>query len=196
LGCDAVAEHEQLWAPWRLAYVSGGGGDTRERRQRDLKLLPGADPECFVCRAVADTADRENLLVERSRQSVVILNRYPYNNGHVLIAPLTHLGRPDELNDHGLLDAQQLIVKYVGLMERLLGAEGFNVGLNLGRVAGAGLPGHLHWHIVPRWSGDTNFMPALAGVRVIPQALDALWELLHTEVATGGGPSSQSSARP
>jgi ATP adenylyltransferase len=150
-------------------------------------LLPGADPECFVCRAVVDTADRQNLVVERSNHSVVILNRFPYNNGHLLVAPLTHLGWPDELADHDLLDAQQLIVKYVGRLERLLAAEGFNVGLNLGHVAGAGLPGHLHWHIVPRWSGDTNFMPSVAGVRVIPQALDALWELLHAGAAPDGG---------
>lgn len=181
-----MAEHEQLWAPWRLAYVSGKDAE-RERPARELKLLPGADPQCFVCRAVADTADRENLVVERSSRSVVILNRFPYNNGHLLVAPLAHLGWPDELADHDLLDAQQLIVKYVGRLERLLAAEGFNVGLNLGRVAGAGLPGHLHWHIVPRWSGDTNFMPSVAGVRVIPQALDALWELLHAGAAPTGG---------
>jgi ATP adenylyltransferase len=77
------------------------------------------------------------------------------------------------------LDLQRLLAKYVLLFERLMQAEGFNVGLNLGKVAGAGLPGHLHWHVVPRWNGDTNFMPAVAGLRVIPQALDALWEMLH-----------------
>ena len=190
-----MAEHEQLWAPWRLAYVSGQAGDAPKPKPRDLKLLPGSDPGCFICRAVADNEDRQNLVVERTQQSVVILNRFPYNNGHLLVAPLTHLGRPDEIGDHGLLDVQQLIVKYIGTLERLMGAEGFNVGLNLGRVAGAGLPGHLHWHIVPRWSGDTNFMPALAGVRVIPQALDALWELLHAEVASRGA-GSGAPARP
>jgi ATP adenylyltransferase len=120
----------------------------------------------------------------------VILNRFPYNNGHLLVAPLAHLGRPDETDSHGLLDLQQLIVKYLGTLERLIAAQGFNVGLNLGRVAGAGLPGHLHWHIVPRWGGDTNFMPSVAGVRVIPQALDAMWELLRADAGSTGSPSS------
>jgi ATP adenylyltransferase len=134
---------------------------------------------CFICRAVGDTDDRANLVAERSEQSVVVLNRYPYNNGHLLVAPLKHKGRLDELDEVEQLDAQRLIAKYTTLYERLINAEGFNVGLNLGKIAGAGLPGHLHWHIVPRWQGDTNFMPAVANLRVIPQALDALWEMLH-----------------
>jgi ATP adenylyltransferase len=110
---------------------------------------------------------------------VIILNRFPYNNGHLLVAPLAHKGRLDELNEAEHVDLQRLIAKYTALFERLMKAEGFNVGLNLGKVAGAGLPGHLHWHVVPRWHGDTNFMPAVAGLRVIPQALDALWEMLR-----------------
>jgi ATP adenylyltransferase len=175
-----VDRHEQLWAPWRLAFVSGEAAlEAAQAAKSAAKLLPGADPECFLCRGVAEDTDRQNLLVERTPEAVVVLNRYPYNNGHLLVAPNLHLGRPDELNDQQHLAMQRLIVKYVGLLGRLIKAEGFNVGLNLGRVAGAGLPGHLHWHIVPRWSGDTNFMPVLAGVRVIPQALAAMWELLH-----------------
>lgn len=185
-----MVQHEQLWAPWRLAYVSGDAAaeEARQKEQaRQLALLPGADPECFICRAVADTAnDRRNLVVARTELSLVMLNRFPYNNGHLLIAPRVHKGRPDELTDHELLDMQRQIMKYLELLERLMAANGFNVGLNLGRVAGAGLPGHLHWHVVPRWNGDTNFMPVLAGVRVIPQALDALWELLQPEEDTFG----------
>ena len=175
-----MVRHEQLWAPWRLAYV---GGDTANSAaaasMRQLELLPGADPDCFICRASADTDDRGNLLVERTEWSVVIINRFPYNNGHLLVAPLRHQGRLDELTDHEQLDMGRLVAKYVGLIERLMKAEGFNVGLNLGKVAGAGLPGHLHWHVVPRWQGDTNFMPAVADTKVIPQALDALWEMLR-----------------
>jgi ATP adenylyltransferase len=91
------------------------------------------------------------------------------------------LGRLDELVEHQQLEIQRLITCYVGKLGRLLGAEGFNVGLNMGRIAGAGLPGHLHWHIVPRWAADTNFMPSVAAVRVIPQSLDALWEMLHDD---------------
>jgi ATP adenylyltransferase len=179
-------DHEQLWAPWRLGYIK----DSRlpQVAARPLGLLPGADANCFICRGVVDTADRDNLVVGRSRNCVVILNRYPYNNGHLLIAPRLHKARLSELSAEELLDLQLEIARYVGLLERHLNAEGFNIGLNLGRVAGAGLPGHLHWHIVPRWTGDTNFMPALAGIHVIPQSLDELWGLLHAALAaeTGG----------
>ncbi len=186
-----MTQHERLWAPWRLAYVSGEAGKpSTDAASAALPLLPGADPTCFICRAVADAPaqDRANLLVERSEHGVVILNRFPYNNGHLLVAPRGHQGRLDELSDAEQLGLCQLMTKYVGLLGSLIGAEGFNVGLNLGRVAGAGLPGHLHWHIVPRWSGDTNFMPALAGIRVIPQSLDALWELLHEANTRGASP--------
>jgi ATP adenylyltransferase len=166
-----------------LAYVSGEAAAEASRAKKsktaEPKLLPGADPACFICRAVGDSDDRANRLAERTAQSVAILNRFPYNNGHLLVAPLRHKGRLDELDEAEQVDMQRLIVKYTALFERLMKAEGFNVGLNLGKVAGAGLPGHLHWHVVPRWHGDTNFMPAVAGLRVIPQALDALWEMLR-----------------
>ncbi|MBI3839142.1 MAG: HIT domain-containing protein [Planctomycetia bacterium] len=181
-----MVRQEQLWAPWRLAYISGEAGAPAEPADKsELQFPPGADPECFICRGIADSADRENLIVERTANSVVIVNRFPYNNGHLLVAPLAHKGRPDDLSNHEHLDLQQLITKYVALVERLMNAEGFNIGLNLGRVAGAGLPGHLHWHIVPRWNGDTNFMPSVAGVKVMPQALDALWEIIHQANAPG-----------
>jgi ATP adenylyltransferase len=178
-----LARHEQLWAPWRLAYIAGvnAGAPATDVKPRtsDLKLPPGADPNCFLCRGAAESDDRANLFVERTDLSVVVLNRFPYNNGHLLLAPTRHEGRLDRLSDAEQLDLQRLIAKYVATLERLINAQGFNVGLNLGHVAGAGLPGHLHWHIVPRWSGDTNFMPAVTSVRVIPQALDALWEMLR-----------------
>jgi ATP adenylyltransferase len=127
---------------------------------------------------VADNNDRQNLLVFRGQQSVVILNRYPYNNGHLLIAPLLHKSRLYDLSVEEQADINQTMTRFIGDIERLMNAEGFNIGLNLGLAAGAGLPGHLHWHVVPRWTGDTNFMAVLAGVDVIPQSLDALWELL------------------
>jgi len=173
--------HEQLWAPWRLGYIKG------ERPQSDhdvprQPLLPGGDAACFLCRAVADDRDRDNLVVLRTAHNVTVLNRYPYNNGHLLVAPLAHQARLDDLTEQAQLDALRVLTRMVGLLERLLNSEGFNVGLNLGRVAGAGVPGHLHWHIVPRWSGDTNFMPVLAGVDVIPQSLEALWDVLHEEL--------------
>ena len=173
---------ETLWAPWRLGYVQGrdrGGPaeDTRPTHWRD-----GADEACFLCRAAAaDPAhDRALGVVERTAHAVVVINRFPYSNGHLLVAPLDHRPTLAALAEPQLLDLQRRLIHWCGVMERTMQAQGFNVGLNVGSVAGAGVPGHLHWHVVPRWAGDVNFMPALAGVRVLPQALDALWEQLTT----------------
>lgn len=174
-------EHERLWAPWRLGYVKGDR--TPPRETAELELLPGADPACFICRAVADTHDRENLVVERGRETIVILNRYPYNNGHLLVASRRHLGQLHELPAQTNAEAIEMIAAMTTLLTRLMNADGFNIGLNLGKVAGAGVPGHLHWHVVPRWLGDTNFMPVLAGVDVIPQSLDTLWSMLTEALA-------------
>ena len=168
--------HETLWAPWRLEFIKGGApGPLPEEIDH---LLPGAQADCFLCRAVPEGDDRRRLVVGRGEHVVWVLNRYPYNNGHMLVSPKRHVGRLDELSDAEHLELMQTVTRLVGRLEGLLNAEAFNVGLNLGRAAGAGLPGHLHWHIVPRWSGDTNFMPSIAGTRVIPQSLEALWELL------------------
>jgi len=166
-----------LWAPWRLGYVTGQE-KTAPRNVAEDRWLAGADRDCFICRGVADDADRQNLLVRRGTHVVTVLNRYPYNNGHLLIAPQAHKARLDEITPEESWEVMRTITDFVGTLERLMNAEGFNIGLNLGRVAGAGLPGHLHWHVVPRFSGDTNFMPAVAGVKSIPQSLDALWQLL------------------
>jgi len=170
--------NEQLWAPWRLSYIKGERGSAADR---ELKFLPDADPACFLCRAVASADDRENLVVYRSEKTAVVLNRYPYNNGHLLIIPARHKARLQDLEDDEHLGMQQTITRFTEIIERSMNAEGFNVGLNLGRASGAGWPGHLHWHVVPRWTGDTNFMDIIAGIDVIPQSLDALWELLQAE---------------
>jgi len=173
-------KNEQLWAPWRLAYIQG---TTAKTPAPEPKLeLPGADPGCFLCRGVASSDDQENLLVYRGREIVVVLNRYPYNNGHLLVCPRRHKARLDELSGEEQLELLQMISRCTSVLEKSLNCEGFNIGLNVGRVAGAGLPGHLHWHIVPRWSGDTNFMPVLAGVGVISQSLEALWEFLSVDL--------------
>jgi ATP adenylyltransferase len=131
---------------------------------------------------VDEADDRLRLVVCRMDDVVALLNRYPYNNGHLLIAPQAHLARLDELEERVHAALCQLLSRFVGIYERLLCAEGFNIGLNLGKVAGAGVPGHLHWHLVPRWNGDQNFMPALAGTQVIPQSLEALWEAVREEM--------------
>lgn len=161
---------EQLWAPWRLAYVT----------QPD-KPKP-TDDGCFICRGLGESDDRANLIVYRGRLSCVVLNRFPYNNGHLLIAPLAHKGKLQELTPEELLDLQEELRRWVSVLEKRMTPDGFNVGLNLGRSAGAGLPGHLHWHVVPRWDGDTNFMPVVADVKVIVQSLDALYDLLRDEL--------------
>ena len=170
--------HQLLWAPWRLAYIF------REEQEEapPQRLLPDGDPACFLCHGAAGDDDRRRLVVRHGNSSLTVLNRYPYNNGHLLVAPARHVARLDELTADESLEMMQTITQMIGLLERTIRAEGFNVGLNLGQIAGAGLPGHVHWHIVPRWSGDTNFMPAVAGVRVIPQSLEALWEILTTEL--------------
>ena len=156
---------DQLWAPWRLAYVAA------------VKAHSGADP-CFLCEGLAAADDRRHLIAWRTPRSVVVLNRFPYNNGHLLVAPRAHRGRLDELEAADLLDVMETLRRMVRTLEELMKPDGFNIGLNLGRAAGAGLPGHLHWHIVPRWHGDTNFMPVLADVKVIVQSLDALYDAL------------------
>ena len=162
--------HQQLWAPWRLAYV----------KSTDPK--PGSSSGCFLCdyRDSDPEHDAENL--------VVLLNRFPYNNGHLLIAPREHKADLRDLSNEELLECNQMLQKMLTALEKTVHPDGFNVGLNLGRVAGAGLPGHLHWHIVPRWNGDTNFMPILGEAKVIPQSLEALYELLAEELSSSAGP--------
>jgi ATP adenylyltransferase len=162
---------EQLWAPWRLAYIAS-------------PPTPDEGSSCFICRGLAASDDRANLIVLRTKYSTVVLNRYPYNNGHLLVAPLAHKGQLSELSEAELLDLQLVLRRMLAILDQTMRPDGHNIGLNLGRVAGAGLPGHLHWHIVPRWSGDTNFMPVLADVKVIPQSLDALYELLVSGIET------------
>jgi ATP adenylyltransferase len=164
---------DQLWAPWRLAYVASA-------------KPPAADDPCFLCQGLADHDDRRNLIALRTPCSVVVLNRFPYNNGHLLIAPRAHKGRLDELSAEETVETMQTLSRMLGVLDRLMHPDGYNVGLNLGRVAGAGLPGHLHWHVVPRWNGDTNFMPVLGDVKVIAQSLDALYDLLVKELGNDG----------
>lgn len=174
-------KHEQIWAPWRLDYILGIDKE-HEPNKGDLEILPGGDPECFICQGVADSNDRARYVVRRGHLTITILNRYPYNNGHLLVAPVTHRANLSDLSHEEQLELALEVTLIVDLLEKVIQPQGFNVGLNLGRVAGAGLPGHLHWHVVPRWNGDTNFMATLASVKVIPQSLDALWELLTLEL--------------
>lgn len=165
-----------LWAPWRLDYIVAA-------KQEEAPL------GCFICRYLLESQDRENYVVRRGEHSVVILNRYPYNNGHLLVAPLGHKASLSELTDVEALEIQQQLRLMVEALQATLNPDGFNVGLNLGRVAGAGLPGHLHWHVVPRWNGDTNFMTVVADTHVIPQSLAELYRLLVEHFARLASPA-------
>jgi ATP adenylyltransferase len=156
---------DYLWAPWRLSYVA-------------TAKTPEAGDPCFICRALAAQADRKHHVVVRGPYDVVMLNRFPYNNGHLLIAPLAHKGTLDELTTDELLGTQETVRQMVRVLDELMHPNGYNIGLNLGHAAGAGLPGHLHWHVVPRWHGDTNFMPVIADTKVVAQSLDALYDML------------------
>jgi len=155
-----------LWAPWRMVYIA------RAREERG----------CIFCTAV--TGDpRERLLLGTTEQSLVVLNRFPYQSGHVMIAPRRHgvdlVGLPAA--EHA--DLAETVRRVVASLRDVLRPDGFNVGLNLGAAAGAGVLDHVHWHIVPRWAGDTNFMPVLAEVKVMPQHLEETWERLRGALA-------------
>lgn len=149
---------DQLWAPWRMSYIEQ------------------AEPEsgCLFCNAARETdKDEQNYVVHRGSKGFVLLNRYPYNSGHLMVAPYQHTGQleaiyPDTGRD--LFATTQLAVR---VLEQAMHPDGFNIGVNQGKVAGAGIADHIHLHIVPRWDGDTNFMPVLANVKVIPEMLSA-----------------------
>ncbi|HEV3204091.1 MAG TPA: HIT domain-containing protein [Gemmataceae bacterium] len=160
---------DQLWAPWRLSYVAAARASA-----------PGE--ECFICQGLAEHDDRHNLILWRTPRSVVVLNRFPYNNGHLLVAPQAHKGNLGELDSSEILETMQTLNRMINLLQEIMRPDGYNIGLNLGPAAGAGLPGHLHWHLVPRWNGDTNFMPVLAETKVIVQSLDTLYDLLTTRL--------------
>jgi ATP adenylyltransferase len=160
---------DRLWAPWRAAYFS--------RR-------PGR--ACIFCAAARSSQDRRHQVVARAGAAFVLLNRYPYNNGHLMIVPKRHVGSLDALTDAEWGDIRRLAVWSLRRLERVLRPQGFNLGINLGRAAGAGIPGHLHVHLVPRWVGDTNFFPVLGGAKVISQSLAELHRLLAERPRRGG----------
>jgi ATP adenylyltransferase len=168
-----------LHAPWRMEYI---------------RSLEKPDPgECFLCKA-AETLDpaaaRERLVLWQTEHSVVLLNRFPYTNGHLLVAPRAHKAELSELSPEEAADLMQQTTAVTELLRRAVSAQGFNIGINLGRCAGAGVPGHLHQHIVPRWAGDTNFMSVVGEVRIVPQAVSQLYhELIAARAAASAEPA-------
>lgn len=153
---------KRLWAPWRMEYI----------RSED-------EAGCFLCRAASGPDDQATLVVKRGKLCLALLNRYPYNNGHLMVAPFRHVGTLDALSPEERAEMMDMTAAATRVLQAVMHAEGFNVGLNLGAAAGAGLEDHIHLHIVPRWTGDTNFMPVLGETKVIPQALADL----HAEVS-------------
>jgi ATP adenylyltransferase len=152
---------QRLWAPWRLEYIKGPKPD-----------------ECIFCAKPAAGDDAANYIVARAEHCFAILNAYPYNNGHLMVAPYEHLPSIEELADPVALDLVHLTQRSLSALREAYGPEGFNVGINQGKVAGAGVEDHVHLHVVPRWGADTNFMPVIGSTRVLPQSLDDSYQAL------------------
>jgi ATP adenylyltransferase len=149
-------------------------------------VKPPRDSDCFFCDyARAPRSDRKNLVLLRGKTGFVVLNRYPYTGGHLLIAPLAHKGELGSLSTDERSELFELLVRTEASLRKSFRPQGFNIGLNLGRAAGAGVPGHLHFHLVPRWVGDVNFMTSVSDVRVIPQALEETYDRLQKTLRNG-----------
>ena len=157
---------KRLWAPWRMAYVGGS--------------LPVTG--CIFCTALAADDDPRHLVLLRSPGAFLILNAYPYTPGHLMAVLDRHVGTLGDARAEELAQMMRLVALATAALTAEYRAEGFNIGLNQGRVAGAGIEDHLHIHVVPRWHGDSNFMPVLGDVRVLPEALDATWERLRSQL--------------
>ena len=155
---------ERLWSPWRMEYINAPHDE---------------DVECIFCHLHTEGRDEKNFILARERYAFALLNAYPYNPGHLMVAPFRHVGEFEELTADELRDANALQQRAVHAMREEMEPDGYNVGMNLGRVAGAGVPGHVHWHVVPRWNGDTNFMPVVGHTRVLPESLDETYRKLQ-----------------
>lgn len=152
---------EQLWAPWRIEYIvhAEKGG-------------------CFLCEKPKEANDESNLILCRGKSNFIILNSFPYNPGHLMVVPYHHIGHLDGLTDEEAKEHFDLVKRSLRLLIEVVKPAGFNIGMNLGKVAGAGVDDHIHTHIVPRWQGDTNFMPVISNTKVLPEALAAAYKKL------------------
>jgi ATP adenylyltransferase len=156
---------EQIWAPWRMVYIGGDHGDN-----------------CVFCEKAQSADDEQNLVLLRGEKTFVIMNLYPYINGHLLVMPKRHVGEIEDLDGEEMTELFRMTQKMVKIL-RSFSPQGFNIGVNIGRAAGAGVPGHFHIHIVPRWIGDTNFMPVFGDVRVISESLEGTYKKLKEALA-------------
>jgi ATP adenylyltransferase len=158
---------DYLWTPWRYQYITTSGE-------------PG---ECVFCAAARSAGDRESLIVHRGEHNFVILNRFPYTSGHVMVVPYLHTAEMDQLTEESACEMMSLARASVRHLKSLYRPDGLNVGMNLGKSAGAGIAGHLHLHVLPRWTGDTNFMTAVGETRVLPETLEETWERVRRAFA-------------
>jgi ATP adenylyltransferase len=156
---------ERLWTPWRMQYIKGESGDE-----------PGT---CIFCELPAKGDDESVFILAREGQAFAILNKFPYNPGHLMIAPFRHVADFADLEEQELVDTSRLLRRAVAVIRDAWSPTGFNLGMNLGQFAGAGIPDHVHWHVVPRWSGDTNFMPVLGETKVLPELLEETYVKLR-----------------
>lgn len=152
---------KRIFAPWRYKYVSNP-----------------ASSDCIFCKASDSDDDRRTGVLFRGKLAFVLMNAYPYNNGHIMIAPYKHTGDLRELNEDEMLEMSTIIQKWQEVIKKAMNPAGFNLGMNIGRIAGAGFEDHLHYHLVPRWSGDTNFMPIIGKTKVVPMSIDEGYDLL------------------
>ena len=164
-----------LWAPWRIEYI-----------------LSKKQPGCIFCDKVQEDRDRENYILYRARTAFIMLNTYPYNNGHLMVIPYAHVGSIEELSTEAVTEMMQLVQRSVRALRKSCLPEGFNIGMNIGRSAGAGVADHVHVHVVPRWHGDTNYMGVLANTHTIPEMLETTYDrLIAAGIATSEGPEQK-----
>jgi len=163
-----VGELRHLWTPWRMEYIRAAKGE----------------PEgCIFCELPRLGDDAEARILAREGRAFAVLNAFPYNPGHLMVAPFRHVGELEEVTTEELADVDRLLQRAVVALKQEMEPHGFNLGMNLGRVAGAGIPDHVHWHVVPRWSGDTNFMPVIGETKVVPELLEETYRRLAPRFA-------------
>ncbi len=163
---------DRLWAPWRMQYI-----DSTDKPQG-----------CIFCVLPAENRDSDNLILYRGKHCFIMMNSFPYNPGHLMVAPYKHTADMYELTDPEMLEINHLVRYSIKLLSAQMQPHGFNMGVNIGRTAGAGVLDHIHWHIVPRWDGDTNFMSVTASTRVLPDSLPATYAKLRAKMAEIGVP--------
>lgn len=156
---------ENLWTPWRSKYIESLGNDGK----------------CIFCEAAVEEKAKKVIRLFKSENVIIILNLYPYNTAHTMVAPIRHIGSYENLNKEELLDLNLNIQKTIKIIKKLFNPDGFNIGANLGKIAGAGIPDHCHVHVVPRWEGDTNFMPIFSETKIQSFSIHEIWEKMYYE---------------